>query len=114
MRSTNYVAIPTQVIAAGSVNSAAIHVPNTFAISAQVIAATGGVAGTLKFQASNDSPEDVPTPVNWTDIASQTVAVTGVGTFLIPKFDISYEFVRVVYTASSSGTITVKIKALGA
>lgn len=86
-------------------------------ISAQVVM-TGNAAGTVKFQASNDFVQGVAlgsgaVPTNWSDIASQTVAVSAGGVFLIPQFELSYRWLRVQYVfASGTGTVTVNTMAL--
>lgn len=98
-------------------NSAAIDVANMFQVSVQCIA-TGTPTGAVKIQVSNDSPignkgfsSSVWTPVNWTDLPAATVAIKSATTFLIPKTDICYSFIRLVYTGSGAGTVTVQIKA---
>lgn len=64
---------------------------------------SGGAVGTGKLQACDD-----PTIAsNWVDIPSATVSVTGAGSFLIPKIDMAYRWVRLVYTnTSGSGNVT--------
>jgi len=114
MRQVNDNIIPVRT--AASVNSAAIPALNLFNCSAQ-IATTGAGAGTLKLQASNDMAGmdgNPGLPSNWSDIPSASVVVSGAGAFLIPKTDLCYQWVRVVYTNSGSGTISVVFKALGA
>ena len=109
MRQVNDNIIPIQ--AAATVTTAAIPSLNLFSCSAQVTA-TGSAAGTLKIQASNDDIPNGP-PVNFSDIPSATIAVSGAGTFLIPKTDLCYQYIRLVYTNSGTGTISVVLKALG-
>lgn len=109
MRQVNDNIIPVQ--AAATVTTAAISALNLFYCSAQ-IAVTGSGAGTLIIQASNDDIQNGP-PVNWSAIPSATVAVSGAGAYLIPKTEICYQFVRLVYTNSGTGTISVVFKALG-
>lgn len=113
MRQENINIIPLQ--AAATVTSAAIDSRNLFSCSAQ-IAATGSAAGTLIIEASDDiaGADGVPGPqTNWSAIPSATVSVSGAGAFLIPKTDLCYQFVRLVYTNSGTGTISVVFKALG-
>lgn len=107
--------LPSQT--AANVSSAAISAENLFQISAQIAAVGAGAAGTMKLQASNDVNENFVVqfvPTNWSDIPSATIAVTAPGAFLIPKTEICYQWVRVVYTNTGTGTISVVIKALGA
>lgn len=112
MRQVNDNIIPFQ--AAATINSSQIPALNLFYCSAQ-ITTTGSAAGTLKLQASNDETNGLVTvPTNWSDIPSATVSVSGAGSFLIPKTDLCYQWVRVVYTNSGTGNISVVFKALGA
>jgi hypothetical protein len=111
MRQVNYNAIPLQT--AATVTSGPIDSRNLFYASAQV-SITGSGAGTLVIQASNDDPTVFPfTPVNWTAIPSATVTTSGAGAYLIPKTDLCYEYVRLVYTNTGTGTMSVVFKALG-
>lgn len=111
MRQINDNIVPVQ--AAATVTTAALPALNLFYCSAQ-IAATGSAAGTLKFQASNDDPVAAnAVPVNWSDIPGATVTVSGVGAFLIPKIELSYQYVRLVYINTGTGTISIVFKALG-
>jgi hypothetical protein len=81
--------------------------------SAQAII-SGTAAGTLKLQGSNDAPAGpqyltTSAPIHWSDLAS--VSISGAGVYLIPKTDICYEWVRVIYvSASGTGTITANVK----
>lgn len=111
MRQENINIIPLQ--AAGTVTTAAIPALNLLYASVQ-IASTGSGAGTLVMQASNDEPAS-PTmpPSNWSSIPSATVTVTGAGAFLIPITNLCYQWVRLVYTNTGTGTISVVFKALG-
>lgn len=111
MRQINDNIVPTQ--AAAMVTTVAIPALNLFYMSAQ-ISATGSAGGTLKFQASNDySQASGFMPTNWSDIPSASVTVTGSGAYLIPKTDCCYEWVRLVYTNTGTGTVSVVFKALG-
>lgn len=89
--------------------------------SAQVVT-TGTSTGNLKFQFSNDVPAQCTTdskgklqPTNWTDIASQTVAVAAAGAVAIPKFDCCYQFIRTVWTHTNgdAGTVSVEVNTKG-
>lgn len=111
MRQINENIVPVQ--AAATVTTAAIPALNLFYCSAQ-IAATGSAAGTMKLQASNDDPQGNTTPQNWSDITGATVAVSGAGAFMIPKTELCYQNIRIVYTNSGTGTISIIFKALGA
>lgn len=84
--------------------------------SVQVIT-TGTATGAAKLQMSNDqtSAQNVKfTPTNWTDIASATASITAAGSVLIPKTDLSYRWIRVVYTnATNTGTLSVQVNGIG-
>lgn len=90
------------------------------ALSAQAIV-TGTSTGTLNIQASNDinpvkDANANPDPVNWSNIATVgTVAIAGAGTYLIPKLDICYNYVRSQFVAgnAASGTISVNVQTYG-
>jgi hypothetical protein len=60
-------------------------------------------------QCSNDNPNVLglsPSATNWSDIPNATISVAGAGTYLIPKFDICYDFLRLVYTSTATGVQT--------
>lgn len=98
--------------AAVNQTSAAVDCSYVIAASLQVVS-TGTAAGTVKLQASNDAPGP-GSPSNFTDIPSASVAVAGAGSYLIPKLDISYQYIRAVYTfTSGTGTITLNLKSIG-
>lgn len=100
--------------AAATVTSAPIPALNLFYCSVQIACVGAGSAGTMKIQASNDDPVNGAAPTNWSDIPSATVTVNAAGAFLIPKTDLCYQWIRVVYTNSGTGTISAILKALGA
>lgn len=82
--------------------------------SFQAIFGDAAAAGTLKVQASNDiCPEgymaQVFTVTNWTDIPSASVAVVAGASVLISKIDLSYRWIRVVYTSSAAGSTTIHV-----
>lgn len=111
---------PIIVAADASVDqaSAAIASSQIFYISVQVVM-TGTSSGTLKLQFSNDPCEgQQPTavPTHWSDITNATVTLTGTaGTFGILKTDLSYRFIRAVYTHNngSAGTVSATINGMG-
>lgn len=115
MKYAPIIAIAAQAVGT-TINSVAIPCQDVLQLSAQAVATGGAVAGTVKLQASLDNVVigGVPTPTNWNDIASATVSVTGAGAFLIPKIEICYQWVRVVWTNSGTGgTIAVNVKTVG-
>jgi len=112
MRQENIAVIPSQT--AASVNGSAIIAQNLINASVQMVA-TGAAAGTLKIQVSNDITTNSQsfTPTNWTDLSGASVAVSGAGTYLIPIQNLCYEYIRVVYTNTGTGTIAARLKCLG-
>lgn len=106
------------VTATGASGSKIFDASFMFAISA-VATSTGTEAGTLKFQASNDKRtgmQDTGADItNWVDITGATVAITsGGGPYIIPKFDVSYSWIRMVYThGSGAGIVTARMKSIG-
>jgi hypothetical protein len=111
MRQINEPAIPLQT--AANITSSAIPSLNLVYMSAQIVS-TGAPSGTLKFQVSNDDPQDGTQPANWSDLTGASVTVSGSGAVIIPKTDCCYQWVRLVYTNVGTGTIAVRFKALGA
>jgi hypothetical protein len=83
------------------------------AISGQAVL-TGSPVGNLKFQASDDFLQRNQVPTNWSDIPGTTVAVSAAGSFLLPKIDVCYNRIRLVYVPTSgTGTVSANIKTLG-
>ncbi len=90
--------------------------------SAQAVV-TGTSTGTLNIQASNDPSAGLavasggtPIPTHWSNIATiGTVAIAGAGTYLIPKFDVAYRWMRCSFVATNgaAGTITVNVMTQG-
>jgi hypothetical protein len=88
-------------------NSTEIKSDFQVACSVQVVT-TSTIAGAVKLQFSNDPQNVAGYPVNWSDIAGATVTLSGsAGVFHIPKTEICYNYMRVVFTKSGgSGTVT--------
>jgi hypothetical protein len=76
-------------------------------ISAQASSSVSGVSGQLVLQGS----DDVTNPSNWTDVSGTTTTISSPGAFLIPKTDISYQYVRLAFTGA--GGFNINFKALG-
>lgn len=92
-----------------TINSTPVPLYQTWGYAVQVVF-TGTPTGTFKLQASCDPiPQarvEVQTPINWTDIANSSYAVTAAGNYMWNVFDVGYNYVRVVYTDTSSGAST--------
>ncbi len=100
--------------AASSHDSDAIQASQLWGMSVQaIVSGATNPVGTVKIQFSNDSPRVSPT--NWTDISGATVSISANGVVGIPKTDLAYEWVRVVYTHSSGtgGLVTVNVAIMG-
>lgn len=100
-----------------TLNSPAILCDQLFQISVQGVF-SGNSAGAMKLQFSNDivNPRNpLAAPTHWNDVPSATVSITTAGSYAIPKTEICYQFVRVVFTPSGStpGTATVTCKVNG-
>lgn len=79
--------------AASNQNSAAIDASYLVECSLQGVVTTTAL-GTLKLQCSNERSS----PTHWSNISGATVSVTGAGNFIIPKIEVSYQWLRAVYT----------------
>lgn len=118
MRSSNAVALSGST--STNLTSSGIYVANmsTGSVVVNVVGATGP-DGTVKVQASNDVSTGFPAstrePSVWVDTGA-TVTVNANGTFLIAPFNLSYQFIRLVYTrvASTGGVLTATFDAIGA
>jgi len=84
-----------------TVTSNALDVVHVVNASVVAVAVGTTITGTLKVQVSNDPMDFTQGPTNWVD-TSNTVSITGAGNFLIPKFDCSYMWMRLVYTKTTS------------
>lgn len=75
---------------------------------------TASAVGSVKLQASNDpetndtQPDGTPfpAPTHWVDIDDSTFAIVGAGETMWNVRDIGYNYVRVVWTDTSSGANT--------
>lgn len=98
---------------AGNLTGNTIWAGQLFAVSAQS-SVTGTVAGTMKFQFSNDVVAPGVAPTNWSDIPNATVAISNTALYAIAKTDLCYNYIRLVYVSTSgSGTMTASINAQG-
>lgn len=112
MRQLLEVIIPTQT---GSTTiSSPIASENLLYISVMAVA-TGTEVGSVRIQVSNDKVAPGFAPVNFVDLSGATIAVSSAGVYLIPKIELCYQFIRIVYThTSGSGDITITTKTIGA
>ncbi len=72
--------------------------------------------GTFKIQASNDvAPIQYSSPTtfiatNWTDIPNASTSITSGSSALLTIPNMSYRWIRAVYTRSSGGSTTVNVE----
>lgn len=78
-------------------------------------------AGTIKIQASNDpvpngATRQQFTPTHWVDIPNAVYTITAGSPGLITLSNVSYGYVRAIYTETNTGTgtIVVQISGVGA
>lgn len=110
MRYYNDPVMSATVSASGTTNGTAVNVQLARFASVQAVV-TSTANGTLKLQVSND---DNGSATNWSDLTGATVSISGANTYLIPAQNMSYQWIRAVYTASSgSGTIVVNMHVVG-
>ncbi len=101
-----------------STKSQAIVAEDLLYASVQMVVTGSSPIGTMQFEISNDvvtqGSAATPVPTNWTPIGS-AVALSATGTFVIPKTDLCYQYIRVDFT-KTSGTISVTgvVKTIGA
>lgn len=105
--------------ASADINSAPGLLASVFGYSIQ-ITIDGTPAGTVKLQGSDDPVPDSQFNVknypvsNWTDIKNSSQAVTGAGYVVYNVADVAYNWVRVVYSASSgTGNMTALLNTKG-
>jgi len=99
--------------ASAAVNQNSVVLDTSHVLSLSIHTTTTGTStGTISVQASNDVDKPV---VNWSPVPTFTSSVTAAGSYLIPKFDVCYAWMRIVFTATNAaaGTVTVKIKTIG-
>ncbi len=84
--------------------------------SFQTIFGDATAAGTIKIQASNDpapthyTAQSNFTVTNWVDIPSATATITSGASSIITIPQLSYRWLRAVYTRSSGGSTTIIVK----
>lgn len=88
-----------------------------YQISFQAVA-TDSPSGTLKIEVSNDEGLIEGEAINWSPAPEDDseVTISTAGTFLIPKMDVSYRWIRAFWDADPSpgtGTIVVRAKSNG-
>lgn len=105
--------IPVSTVLNATRTSSVVPLYQIFGYSIQVVF-TGTPTGSFKLQASCDpvpqssapGAETVFNPVNWTDVLNSSQSVSAAGNIIWNVADVMYNYVRVVYTDTSSGTST--------
>jgi hypothetical protein len=96
--------LSSQIVSAESMgasfNSSVFSLADVMGYSIQAVF-TGSPNGVFKLQASNDMVSAVGDIVNWTDIASTSIAINSNGTAMWNIADVYYRWVRLVYTRTS-------------
>ncbi len=101
-----------------TINSSAYNVQQLFGAAIQAVF-TSTPTGTFKLQGSAD-PATSPNPgngtganpvTNWSDLDSTSYSVTAAGNFMWNITDIMYNWIRLVYTDTSSGASTAILNA---
>jgi len=89
------------------INSDPIPMSQAWGASATA-ALTSTLAGTLKMQVSCDPPKTPAASIVWQDLPNATSgAISAGGNGLIPKNDMSYQWLRLVFTPSAgNGKVT--------
>lgn len=85
-----------------------------FKASFQASFADTSAAGTLVVQVSNDIPgagylPNTFTPTHWTTLTTTSVTVTAGASVVIPAIDLSYRWLRILYTSTAAGTSTMTV-----
>lgn len=87
--------------------SAAVDASYMFKVSGVVTSDHASANGTMQWQVSNDPPT-AAAPTNFVNLGS-SVAISGAGRTLMAQQDMSYRWIRAVYSDSSGGTATALI-----
>lgn len=99
--------IPASTRMNATINSSAIQVYNAFNFSIQIFF-TGTPTGSFKLQASSDPAfSGIPNePTNWTDVTDSPFAVSAAGNVMWNYAYPGFNWIRVVYSDTSSGVST--------
>lgn len=103
--------IQSAVVLNTNINGPFVPLKNIFMYCLAAVV-TGTPTGIIKLQASNDpeTNDTVPLsdnpPTNWVDISDSSFTLTAAGETMWNVSEIAYNYVRVVYTDSSSGAST--------
>lgn len=114
MRNVNCVIL--SAVDTASQNGSLVDANQLVSASFQAVFGDASAVGVFKIQASNDvaparnmATQDGFAPTNWTDIPNATVAISAGGTAIITIAQMTYRWVRAVYTRTSDGSTTVVV-----
>lgn len=107
----------TQVINAANATtktSSAVNSNQLVSLSVHAYNTDATAAGTLKVQASNELLYSPNTPTHWVDVPSATATMAANTPGLVTIPNMTYQWVRVVYTQTTpgSGNVVVSINGL--
>lgn len=88
-----------------SSNGEAFKLENVIALSIISSTTGAGINATAQLQVSND-PIIKDSPSNWISLTGKLLTINGTDSEIIEKFDVSYNWGRIVFTDSSGGTAT--------
>lgn len=116
MKIYNKVITPALPTMNATINSTPMQLSNMIGFTIQAVW-TGTPTGSFKLQASSDAVPNLAqttafVPTNWTDVATSAQAVSAAGNYMWNVTDVMYNYVRVVYTDTSSGTSTAIVTSL--
>lgn len=100
-----------------NITSSTIWLGHTVNFSAHAVVVGSGADGALKVQVSNDFGDDASLSgvVNWADLTSVTVAISGDGNYYLEVKDCTAKWAQIVFTkdTGSTGTLDVRINSKG-
>lgn len=115
MRINNFQFLPS-TSGATSFNSLGYALPQVFGCAIQAVI-TGTLVGSAKLQVSvdpNTLSDPTSQPTNWTDYVGSAQTVSSAGTLVWNISDVWFNWVRIVYTATSgTGNISANINTKG-
>ena len=104
--------IPASTVMNATINSSPMQLMDSFIYSIQIFF-TGTPTGSFKLQASSDPAAEsvgygnaIKLPSNWTDVANSSFSVSAAGNVMWDVNMPGYNWVRVVYSDTSSGAST--------
>lgn len=104
----NFTNLPliNSVLGNATIKSASLDTSFMFKLSGVVRATHASANGTMQLQASNVT--GAPTESDWVNLGSPAT-ISGAGNTIIAQQDLSYRWIRAVYTDSSGGSATALI-----